>query len=77
MRNVPNHNITLVLESWEVSTHNSTNQDCPPLLQVFPNRLIWEKVNQLQFLQRLPGAFGVQREILDAVYYTILLGPMD
>lgn len=61
MRDVPNHYIALTLEFGKIPTHCSSNQDGPPLLQPLLDRLIWEKVNELNFLQGLSRPFGAQR----------------
>lgn len=64
---VPDDNITLLLESREVSTHNSTNQECHLLLKAFLNSSVWENVNQLHLLKWLSWAFGVKRGLLYSV----------
>lgn len=59
MRDVPNHYITLTLEFGKI--HCSSNQDGPPLLQPLLDRLIGEKINELNFLQGLSWPFVAER----------------
>lgn len=53
MRYVPNHNITLTLKFCELPAHCSSNQDSPPLFQLLLDKLVWEEVNKLHFLEGL------------------------
>lgn len=61
MRDVPNHYITLTLEFEKIPAHCSSNQDGPPLLQPLLDRLVGEKVNELNFLQGLSWPFVAER----------------
>lgn len=61
MRDVLNLYITLTLEFGKIPAQCSSNQDFPPLLQPLLDRLIGEKINELNFLQGLSWPFVVER----------------
>ena len=61
MMDVPNYFVTLTLEFGKIPAHCCGNQDGPPLLQPFLDRLVVKKVNELHFLQGLSWPFGAKR----------------